>query len=440
MSLSNDDISENEFLITARTKKFSKLYCKLEGCREDEQMQKIQEMDKLLEKMNKEEFESVFKADLFNKIDKMIDEKKLTMKNAIKLLKQMGYCKTLKKAWTYEFRISLLNKRFEKMIICENLKKDVKNEDLLANLCECYLLLRNLHSEELIPICVSCLMKVASKKEEGEETQKEVEMALLALSNLRFIKIEQELYLNEIKEIILNYQEHYNLTHLAYQSAWQFLIRRFGKDRSLEDDIVNELHFINEASVELEKHLKCFDWKSKEEKERGKEAKELLIIEGWTSAICEVFSLCELWNEELVGLLESIIRVCLASKDNYRDISEMCIYSLIKGAGKRNMEIDTFVKKGAIDIFLEEMKQSTLLNEEILNFFHFFLIISKRMKKKEVFENDEAKRKATKMEIFEKMEEEGFEDIVASFIGVISILCERYDKAPIKVDDCFVNV
>ncbi|KAH7818384.1 uncharacterized protein MONOS_8091 [Monocercomonoides exilis] len=68
---------------------------------------------------------------------------------------------------------------------------------------------------------------VALSKEENEEAQKEVEMALLVLGNAGYQEIEQELFLTEIKEIIKYHQVHRNLTQLAYQSAWQFLMNEF---------------------------------------------------------------------------------------------------------------------------------------------------------------------------------------------------------------------
>ncbi|KAH7828412.1 uncharacterized protein MONOS_15190 [Monocercomonoides exilis] len=109
-------------------------------------------------------------------------------------------------------------------------------------------------------MCVSCLLKVTLKKEEDEETQKEVEMALLALSCIySHYEIEQKQYLNEIKEIIHYHQEHHNLTRLAYLYAWEFLILRLNTDKSLNEVIVNELHFIREARREIEDLSKCVD-------------------------------------------------------------------------------------------------------------------------------------------------------------------------------------
>ncbi|KAH7831152.1 uncharacterized protein MONOS_18536 [Monocercomonoides exilis] len=157
------------------------------------------------------------------------------------------------------------------MIIDENEKKEEKNEKFLIDLCECYLLLHTFFlPNELLPICISCLLKAASSKEKNEETQKEVEMALLSLRKINsWDKANEELYLNEIKRIIQHHQEHRNLSHLAYQSAWEFFIYKLNEYKCLEVVIVDDLHFKREESKELEKLSKNVDWKKKG-KERGR--------------------------------------------------------------------------------------------------------------------------------------------------------------------------
>ncbi|KAH7820362.1 uncharacterized protein MONOS_2267 [Monocercomonoides exilis] len=154
------------------------------------------------------------------------------------------------------------------MIIDENeKKKDEKDERLLIDLCECYLTLGYDFPYELHSICVPCLLKTALKKEESKETQNETEMALLALSKAVCCFIEQELNLNEIKEIIKYHQGHRNLTQLAYQSAWLFLMDRFLYE-NVEEVIANELHLAREAARELEELTRCVNWKKKDEEKR----------------------------------------------------------------------------------------------------------------------------------------------------------------------------
>eukprot|EP00770_Monocercomonoides_exilis_P014940 MONOS_14886.1-p1 / transcript=MONOS_14886.1 / gene=MONOS_14886 / organism=Monocercomonoides_exilis_PA203 / gene_product=unspecified product / transcript_product=unspecified product / location=Mono_scaffold01097:12673-14214(-) / protein_length=297 / sequence_SO=supercontig / SO=protein_coding / is_pseudo=false len=259
---SNDDAEEPSL-----AEKFSKLLDQLEHCNEEEQKQKILELKGILEEMNKNELQSISSIVMFNKMNKMIEEKKMQLENAILLLNHVGCCKMLKNVWNQNFEKSSLSRRFEQMIFEEEKKeKEKRNEDLLASLCECYLLLHNLYSEKLIPICVPCLLKFALKKEESEETRKEKEMALLVLSHIdRYYFLRQELYLKEITEIIKNHQEHHNLTQLAYHLKV----------------IVNELHFGREAARELEELTRNMDWKKKEEKMNKEEAKEVLIIRRW---------------------------------------------------------------------------------------------------------------------------------------------------------------
>ncbi|KAH7825155.1 uncharacterized protein MONOS_1472 [Monocercomonoides exilis] len=163
---------------------FEKLLDELERCKEDEQMQKIEKMNEVMDEMNDEEFKSVFTMELLNEIDEMIEEKKLSLENLILLMKHVGYCYVLKNVWNLFFDRSPLGGRFEKMIFEEEKKKERKNKKLLIDLCECFVLLNNRINSELISICIPCLLKIALKKEENEETQKEVEIALLALSNI----------------------------------------------------------------------------------------------------------------------------------------------------------------------------------------------------------------------------------------------------------------
>ncbi|KAH7827154.1 uncharacterized protein MONOS_7979 [Monocercomonoides exilis] len=115
--------------------KYPKLFSELEHSTESEQKQKIEEMREIMEVMHREDFQSVFTKELFDKIDKMMEEEKLSMENAILLLKHVGYNKVLKKILLYSFDYSSLSKRMKEMIIDENeKKKEEKNEKLLVDL------------------------------------------------------------------------------------------------------------------------------------------------------------------------------------------------------------------------------------------------------------------------------------------------------------------
>eukprot|EP00770_Monocercomonoides_exilis_P013125 MONOS_13069.1-p1 / transcript=MONOS_13069.1 / gene=MONOS_13069 / organism=Monocercomonoides_exilis_PA203 / gene_product=unspecified product / transcript_product=unspecified product / location=Mono_scaffold00774:12813-13815(+) / protein_length=203 / sequence_SO=supercontig / SO=protein_coding / is_pseudo=false len=197
------------------------------------------------------------------------------------------------------------------MIIEENKKKEGKNEKLLIDLCECNVTLSYDFSSELLSICVPCLLKAALNKEENEEVQTEVEMALLALSNIRDYEMKRELYLNEITEIIEHHQEYQNMTRLAYQSIWQFFVDRFFNDKSLERVIVNELHFPREAVRELEELTRNVDWKRKEEEneKRREETKEEHILRRWLHTLNNYFLRCKLWNEELAKLIDCVVQL-----------------------------------------------------------------------------------------------------------------------------------
>ncbi|KAH7825188.1 uncharacterized protein MONOS_2000 [Monocercomonoides exilis] len=208
--------------------------------------------------------------------------------------------------------LSLLCGRFEKMIEEEEKKEEEKDETLLVNLCECYLSLHHYSSEigEIISIIVPCLLNIALNKKESEEAQNEVEIALLALSCIdMYREMEPKLHLNEIREIIKHHQEHHNLTQLAYQSAWLFLINRLFCNGFLEDIVVNELHFGREAARELEELTKCVNWKKKEEEMSKEEAKEEFSLMRWVETLNIYFGGCQLQNEEFVKILSRIVQL-----------------------------------------------------------------------------------------------------------------------------------
>ncbi|KAH7827161.1 uncharacterized protein MONOS_17286 [Monocercomonoides exilis] len=428
--------------VTDNTKKFTELFSELEHCIEDEQRKKIGEMNDIVDGMNYKEFKSVFVADLFNEIDKMIEKEKLSMENAILLLKHVGYLCILRHICILDFEFTLLNERFKKMIITEEKKKEEKDENLFVDLIECYLLLYchlgNL-MKETKEICFPCLLKAALKKEKSEVTQKDVEIALLALCCMSaFNHVGQELYLNKITEIIKYHQEHLNLTRLAYQSAWRFFIFRLWSQNSLEGMIVNDLCFAREASRELEELSKCVNWKRKEENGRM-EVKEVIIIRRWLIVFRNYFEWCTLWNEELVGLMSSIVQLFRAARDNYREICIECLYMFVTVAGNRAVEIDGMLKGRVIDTIFEEIQRPTLIDVMAFQSLTFFDHISSRLKRKKDDKMEEAKRKELKRKVFEKLEEGVYEDITVCLCGVISFLNKKYnDQSSLNISNFFV--
>ncbi|KAH7832770.1 uncharacterized protein MONOS_16902 [Monocercomonoides exilis] len=387
----------------------------------------------------------------------MIEKKILSVENAILLLKHIGHFKSLKGISIYNIDTSSLSQKFKEMIIDENeKKKDEKNEKLMIDLCESYLLLNEGIFSESLSICVPCLLKVALNKEEREEVQKEVEMALLALWNTRFIKIEQELYLSEIKEIIQHHQEHHNMTHLAYQSAWDFLINKFyddkfykkivlnkqhqARDESLEEVIVIELHFVKEAKREMEELSKCVDWKRKDDK-KVKEKKEMIILMKWLDTINGFFHSCRSWNEDFAGLIRRTVQILRASRCNYGEIHVKCLYMIRRAAEEKIVKIGDLLKGESVDVILEEIQQPTTYNNAMRNCLYFFLEISERLKEKTDNKANEAKRMELKRKIFEKMEEKGYEDTLASLYGEFSLINEGYRNClPLNISEYFVNI
>eukprot|EP00770_Monocercomonoides_exilis_P015253 MONOS_15199.1-p1 / transcript=MONOS_15199.1 / gene=MONOS_15199 / organism=Monocercomonoides_exilis_PA203 / gene_product=unspecified product / transcript_product=unspecified product / location=Mono_scaffold01168:6512-7672(-) / protein_length=367 / sequence_SO=supercontig / SO=protein_coding / is_pseudo=false len=366
----------------------------------------------------------------------------MSMENAILLLKCIGYYATLKRIEVSDFERSSLNERFEKMIVEEVKKKEKKNENLLIDLCECFALLGDDDIfDEILSIIVPCLLKIASKKDETEEAQKEVEIALLTLSEMGYCNLEQELYLKEISEIITHQQKHKNLSRLAYQSVWKFLINRFNTNKLLEDTVVNELHFVGEAARELEELAINVNWNRKKGEERAKEAKEEITLMRWLQTSNIYFGGCQLQNEDFVEIFRSISYVFRAAKDNHRGIGLWCTYPLINAVENRVVKVDALLKGRAIDAVLERMQRPTLNVVIVYKCLQFFKNVSNRLEEKNKDEKEEEERKATKRKIFEKMEEEGYEDTITSFHKTLKIFNIRYYYGlSLNISDYLVNV
>ncbi|KAH7826952.1 uncharacterized protein MONOS_18591 [Monocercomonoides exilis] len=415
-------------------KKFNEILKELEHCDEDEQKKKIEEMNKMTGEMNEEEFKSVFTARMFNKINEIIKVKKLTIENLILLLKRISYFKMLAFISTQSFNYSLLCKKLKALIIDEDKKKERMNEKYFIDLCECYISLSYNFPPELLSICIPCLLKVALNKEENEETQNEVEMALLALSNIIYSKVAKELYIKEIVEIMKYHQEHRNLTHLAYQSAWHFLINRFRQDKSLEDVIVNELHFARETAGELNGLSKCVDWK------REKEEEKAVVLMEWLKALDICFIYFRSRNEVFILLTNCIVKLFRAAKDKHRKISTYCIYLFKVAAEFGAFQISHLLNGGAVDAVLEEIHEPTLNDGIVGKMLLFFMNISKKLKKEGGDEMDMKERKMMKMDIFEKAEEEGYEDAIAGFHKTINFLNNKFHFKSLNIADYFMNI
>ncbi|KAH7816675.1 uncharacterized protein MONOS_18210 [Monocercomonoides exilis] len=446
MEICNKDKSNDYTQELSCTDKFNKLFFELDRCSENEQKLIIEEMNELLFEMDFSNLRYIFITELFdkmNKMNKMIEEKKLSMENAILLLKHVGYCKVMKNIWIMYTKESLLKRRIDKMIADENEKKEEKNENLLVGLCECYVALSYDFPSELLSIFVPCLLKASSSREENKEAQKEVEMALLTLNYIDyFMFIERKLYLNEIKEIIEHHQEHHNLTRLAYQSAWQFLMNRL-PNNSLEEVIVNELHFARDTRRELERLVKQVDLKRREGKTNGKEMKEMATLMRWLGSLNSFFRKCKLWNEEFVGIIRYVVQIFRVSKDNYKEISGICISPLISAADNGAVKVDYLLKGGAIDALLEEIQQPTLNDKIAFYGLQFLMRVSRPLKEKKKEEMEEEERKATKRKVFEKLEEEGYEDAIICFHKIFDFLNLkfRYDfKLSLNISDYFVYI
>ncbi|KAH7820053.1 uncharacterized protein MONOS_7572 [Monocercomonoides exilis] len=401
-----------------RRGKFSRLLSELGNFAGDEQKQKIDEMIEILNEMNGLELIYFLTEKEFNEISKMIGKNKLTLTNAFTLLSHIGHCRIEFSVSFSRFCDSLLAKRFENMIETEAMKRE-RDENLLIDLCKCYILLRREKdsvSIELRLIIIPFLMNVVLRKIKSKEAQREIEIILTALSTMEEKQNAiTDLCVNEMVEVIKYHQQHRNLTRLAHQSAWIYLVNHFEPGGILERTCMNELHIAREVAMELEELTKCVDWKKK--KAKWEAQKEAWMIKRWINTVKDKFGFLdfELRNVERIELYRWISRTCKLAGKNEREISKDCIKLFESKTAGTNTSIDFLLKSEIVEAVFETLLLSTLDEEEAESCLHFFVTLSDGLREKSDYETVEAKRKAIKRKAFDILEERGFEECITSF-------------------------
>ncbi|KAH7817098.1 uncharacterized protein MONOS_7993 [Monocercomonoides exilis] len=282
---------------------------------------------------------------------------------------------------------------------------------------------------------VPCLLKVSLQKEESEETQKEVETALLALSCIpEFVLIDPALYLNEITEIILYHQEHRNLSRLAYQSAWGFLKTRLLLGGGLDGLHAKEMHFVTEAANEQEELSYCVDWMKKEKRimangeeeyddddddEERKEEEKISVIKRWLMTIYIFLFFFQLSDADVLMLTSSVACLNRKARVSRISVSNECLSLYVSAVDAKEHVAFELMRIGAGAILVGELQKPTL--HELME--RLCLKLLKQLSRGfcERVENEEARRKLKMLqsEMCEMMEEEGFYDTILSLKQII---------------------
>eukprot|EP00770_Monocercomonoides_exilis_P009834 MONOS_9787.1-p1 / transcript=MONOS_9787.1 / gene=MONOS_9787 / organism=Monocercomonoides_exilis_PA203 / gene_product=unspecified product / transcript_product=unspecified product / location=Mono_scaffold00417:23023-24348(+) / protein_length=411 / sequence_SO=supercontig / SO=protein_coding / is_pseudo=false len=384
----------------------------MKHCMITEKILNLKEMDSLIEEMNKEELTSILEDKYLVGFFKKTKEKPLYLEYSASLLSHYCFHMLLKNIRKNDFSTGIWKIMLMKMIIDEE-KKEENNEKLLTDLSECYLFIcddESFESEVSLSTCVSLLLKCVLCEEKRRKTQKEVERALLALSNIpNNQNVMNEQYLNEIKEIIKQHQQNHNLTQLSYQSAWKILIN---SSRFTDTIVANaeEFHFVKEATIEMKELIEKVDWTKKEKELDDK--KEICVLRRWCISLESYFQYCQLQGAEGLELFSLIIIMCRVTKNKHREIFQECLYLYETIAHSKAIQIEDLASCGAVDYALEEILCSTLDICVFANILRFFDCLIKKLNGKE---NDEKLIwKKSKREKMEKLEEEGFEDTAIS--------------------------
>ncbi|KAH7825171.1 uncharacterized protein MONOS_17476 [Monocercomonoides exilis] len=402
---------------------FLELISQLNDHSNEEQKGIISKINESLAKMNEEVLLEIDGKFIYDKIDKMIEDEKISIENALLLLKCIGYWELMKMCKCPFFENYSLNIRLERLITEEYLKKEDKNEKLLIDLCECYLLNRRDHaSMKLLRVFLPCLLNAALNKDVSDENRNEAELALLALNNIGEGKeLGKEWFLDEITEIIQYHQEHHNLTCLAYLSAWQFLMVRSYKCIDIRKGIVNNLHFVREAKREIDGLVRCINWKNDENE--LKNLTETLMLKKWCFVIDYYLRFCDFQCEEISLIITSLVSLCRRAMDNHHNLFNECIYLFETMVERLSESVIHCLKEGAFNVALDGVLQPTLEDLQEASCLRFFSFISgiyqgkrKDRNKREV---EEHYWKKIKREINEKLEDDGFEDVIVSFYGTM---------------------
>eukprot|EP00770_Monocercomonoides_exilis_P006169 MONOS_6139.1-p1 / transcript=MONOS_6139.1 / gene=MONOS_6139 / organism=Monocercomonoides_exilis_PA203 / gene_product=unspecified product / transcript_product=unspecified product / location=Mono_scaffold00189:72019-73460(+) / protein_length=285 / sequence_SO=supercontig / SO=protein_coding / is_pseudo=false len=148
-------------------------------------------------------------------------------------------------------------------------------------------------------------------------------------------------------------------------------------------------------------------------------------------------------KNECVDFIECITRLCRAARDTHAEIIKKCfdIFAEIMKQLQLSVIANFFLKSDAFDLALGKILQSTLNDAISCGCMRFFLETSISLKSKMANETDEAKRKVIKKETLDKMEEEGYEDAIASFHKKFVYLnCCYFSRLAKNIADYFVNI
>ncbi|KAH7832722.1 uncharacterized protein MONOS_15261 [Monocercomonoides exilis] len=264
--------------------------------------------------MGVKELGCVFAGKVFEKIFEMVKGEKLVLEDGIMLLKHVGYYKALSDIHTDNDGESSFRKRFERRVMNEEWKQGQKKEKMLNDVCECYAL----SYEQFVTFNFSS-------------------------------HVEEDVFMNSIVSVIVHHQQNRNLTQLAYQSAWQFFMKRMHTNAQMESAMSMHFGFVEEARRELEELEKRADWQRKER--RVKELKDIHTILRWLKTLNKHFVNHQPSRERNTRLAAVAVGICRKARACFGELSLECLVLLEQMNESASLSVSDFVAIEAVDVF-----------------------------------------------------------------------------------------
>ncbi|KAH7832626.1 uncharacterized protein MONOS_13805 [Monocercomonoides exilis] len=164
--------------------------------------------------------------------------------------------------------------------------------------------------------------------------------------------------------------------------------------------------FVEEGRRELEELEKRGNWQRKER--RVKELKDIHTILRWLKTLNKHFVNHQPSRERNTRLAAVVVGICRKARVCFVELSLECLVLLEQMNESASLSVCDFVTIEAVDVFLEEITRSVVHTEFLSCCLDFVLLVLDRLREKD--------KESMKQQVLVKLEREGLEDLVNSFL------------------------